>query len=42
MPAKEKAWCGYCVAGALANFAIAALTIAEARDAVHVLLSDRE
>jgi hypothetical protein len=24
MPAKEKAWCGYCVSGALANLAIAA------------------
>ena len=37
MPAKEKAWCGYCVSGALANLAIAALTVPEAREAVSVL-----
>jgi uncharacterized membrane protein len=37
MPAKEKAWCGYCISGALANFAIAALTIPEAREALSVL-----
>jgi uncharacterized membrane protein len=37
MPAKEKAWCGYCISGALANIAIAALTIPEAREAIHVL-----
>lgn len=34
MPAKEKAWCGYCVTGALANVAIAALTWPEARRAM--------
>ena len=33
MPAKEKAWCGYCIAGALTNLAIAALTVPEARHA---------
>ena len=37
MPAKEKAWCGYCISGALANVAVAALTIPEARDAISVL-----
>ena len=37
MPAKEKAWCGYCIAGALANFAIAALTLPEARKALATL-----
>ena len=37
MPAKEKAWCGYCIAGALANFAIFALTIPEARKAMAAL-----
>jgi uncharacterized membrane protein len=37
MPAKEKAWCGYCVSGALANIAIAALAIPEAREAISVL-----
>ncbi len=30
MPAKEKAWCGYCIVGALCNFGIAALTLPEA------------
>jgi uncharacterized membrane protein len=33
MPAKEKAWCPYCVTGALANLGIAALTFPEARRA---------
>ncbi|MEX0802539.1 MAG: vitamin K epoxide reductase family protein [Candidatus Binatia bacterium] len=37
MPAKEKAWCGYCISGALSNLAIAALTLPEARDAACVL-----
>src|SRR5919106_5388686 len=41
MPAKEKAWCGYCVSGAPANVAIAALTIPEAREAI-TLLSKRK
>jgi uncharacterized membrane protein len=37
MPAKEKAWCGYCVFGALANLGIAALTIPEAKEALAAL-----
>jgi uncharacterized membrane protein len=40
MPAKEKAWCGYCIIGALANIGIAALTIPEARKAVAILISE--
>lgn len=34
MPAKEKAWCGYCVTAALADFAMVALTLPEAMDAL--------
>ncbi|HXG68769.1 MAG TPA: vitamin K epoxide reductase family protein [Blastocatellia bacterium] len=34
MPAKEKAWCGYCISGALASFGIAALTLPEAKKAL--------
>lgn len=34
MPAKEKAWCGYCITGALANIGIFALTLPEAREAL--------
>ncbi|MFL6449566.1 MAG: vitamin K epoxide reductase family protein [Bryobacteraceae bacterium] len=30
MPAKEKKWCAYCIAGAIANFTIFALTLPEA------------
>ena len=41
MPAKEKAWCGYCISGALANIAIAALTIPEAREALSVLSNSK-
>jgi uncharacterized membrane protein len=37
MPAKEKAWCGYCILGAVANIGIAVLTIPEARKALSVL-----
>lgn len=37
MPAKEKRWCAYCIAGALANFAVAALTLPEAREALGAL-----
>jgi uncharacterized membrane protein len=37
MPAKEKAWCGYCIVGALANLGILALTLPEARRAIAVL-----
>lgn len=40
MPAEEKAWCGYCIVGALANIGIAALTIPEARKAIAVLMSE--
>jgi len=34
MPTKERAWCGYCIAGALCNFGIAALTAPEAHKAL--------
>jgi uncharacterized membrane protein len=34
MPAKEKAWCGYCITGALANIGIFALTLPEAKEAL--------
>jgi uncharacterized membrane protein len=34
MPSKEKKWCAYCIAGALANFGIFALTLPEARKAI--------
>lgn len=40
MPAKEKAWCGYCIVGAMANIGIAVLTIPEARKAISVLMSE--
>ena len=30
MPAKEKKWCAYCIAGAVANVAVFALTLPEA------------
>lgn len=33
MPMREKAWCPYCIAGALANWAILALALPEARRA---------
>ena len=33
MPAREKAWCGYCITAALASFAILMLTLPEARRA---------
>ena len=33
MPTKEKAWCGYCIVGALTNWGIAALTLIEAKRA---------
>ncbi len=39
MPAKEKAWCAYCIAGAAANVAIFALTIPEALKAIAALRS---
>ena len=37
MPTKEKAWCGYCIVGALANFGIAALSLIEAKTAWNTL-----
>jgi len=33
MPTKEKAWCGYCIVGALANWGIAAFSFVEAKQA---------
>lgn len=33
MPSKEKKWCAYCIAGAIANFAVFALTLPEAAKA---------
>ena len=30
MPTKEKAWCGYCIVGALASWGVLALTLPEA------------
>jgi hypothetical protein len=41
MPAKEKAWCGYCVVGALANIGIAALTVPEAKKALEVIRDEK-
>lgn len=38
MPSREKAWCGYCITGALANFGILALSLPEARRALRHLL----
>ncbi len=37
MPAKEHAWCGYCIAAALSNFAIFGLTLPEASEALAAL-----
>ncbi len=37
MPAKEHAWCGYCIAAALSNFAIFGLTLPEASKALAAL-----
>lgn len=37
MPTKEKKWCAYCIAGAIANAAIFALTIPEGRKAIATL-----
>ena len=37
MPAVEKAWCGYCITGALANMGIAALSLPEAIEALEML-----
>lgn len=41
MPVKEKAWCGYCITGALANFGIAALTLPEAVKAFETLKENK-
>ncbi len=41
MPAKEKAWCGYCVAGALANIGIMALPLPEASKSLQTLRRGR-
>lgn len=40
MPTKEKAWCGYCIAGALINVGIAWLTLPEAKRALKSLTED--
>ncbi len=37
MPAKEHAWCGYCIAAALSNVAIFGLTLPEASKALATL-----
>lgn len=37
MPTKEKAWCGYCIAGALCNVGITVLTLPEAKRALKTL-----
>jgi uncharacterized membrane protein len=42
MPAKEKAWCGYCIAGAAMNVAVAGLALPEAREALRTLRDQRE
>jgi len=41
MPLKEKAWCGYCILGALANVGIAALSLPEAKTALASLRGER-
>lgn len=37
MPTKQKAWCGYCIVGALCNVGIAALSLVEAKRAWNAL-----
>lgn len=37
MPAREKAWCGYCVTAALASFMILLLSLPEAKQALAAL-----
>ena len=39
MPAREKAWCAYCITAALANFGILVLTLPEARKGLAALRS---
>ena len=41
MPAKEKAWCAYCITGALANFGVVALALPEAAKAVATIRGNR-
>ena len=41
MPTKEKAWCGYCIVGALANIGIAWRSLPEAKAALAALTEDR-
>lgn len=41
MPTKEKAWCGYCITGALVYFGIFALTLPEAAKALSELQDRR-
>jgi uncharacterized membrane protein len=41
MPKKEKAWCGYCIIGAITNFVIFGLTAAEAKQAVSQLTNKK-
>ncbi len=40
MPAVEKAWCGYCIMGAVANMGIAALSLPEAIEALETLKNE--
>lgn len=40
MPTKEKAWCGYCIVGAITQWSIFALSLPEARDAWEMLNGD--
>lgn len=37
MPKKEKAWCGYCITGAIASLTVAALTLPEAFRSAKIL-----
>ncbi len=40
MPAKEHAWCGYCITGAICNIGIAALSVPEALQAYESLAAN--
>ena len=42
MPTKEKAWCGYCIIGALANIGVAALSLPEAKEAYQALTESKK
>jgi hypothetical protein len=37
MPTKEKAWCAYCITGAVCNFTVLLLSLPEARRASRLL-----